>query len=239
MPPPPQVAQELFGARLPQVKIYAELLLGPGTERGLIGPAEAERIWDRHLVNCGAIAELIPLEQPGAAHGGEAPVELADIGSGAGLPGIVLAIMLPQIRVTLVEPMARRTTFLLECAAELGLDNVQVRRGRAEELAGEIRADVVTARAVASLDRLAVLAAGLARPGGLVLAIKGAAAGEELDRALPVLRRLGATDAEVVAAGARLLDRPVTVVRFRTGQSSGPGRNRRPSGARNRDARHG
>jgi 16S rRNA (guanine527-N7)-methyltransferase len=236
VPPPPQVARELFGAKLPQVKIYAELLVGAGAVRGLIGPAEAERIWDRHLVNCGAIAELIPLTR---ARAGEAPVELADIGSGAGLPGIVLAIMLPQIRVTLVEPMARRTAFLLECAAELGLGNVQVRRARAEELAGEIRADVVTARAVASLDRLAVLAAGLARPGGLVLAIKGAAAGEELDRALPVLRRLGATDAEVIAAGAGLLDRPATVVRFRTGQSSAPGRNRRPSGVGNRDVKHG
>jgi 16S rRNA (guanine527-N7)-methyltransferase len=169
VPPPPQVARELFGAKLPQVKIYAELLVGPVIERGLIGPAEAERIWERHLVNCGAIAELVPLtrtgslgrpqlapqergepklaegkladqkpaerrlaEHPGSPRPGEEPVELADIGSGAGLPGIVLAIMLPQIRVILVEPLARRTAFLLECAAELGLDNVEVRRARAE-----------------------------------------------------------------------------------------------------------
>jgi 16S rRNA (guanine527-N7)-methyltransferase len=236
VPPPPPVARELFGSKLPQVEIYAELLVGPGIERGLIGPGEAERIWDRHLVNCGAIAELIPLTR---AQRGEEPIGLADIGSGAGLPGIVLAIMLPQIRVTLVEPMARRTVFLLECVTELGLDNVQVRRARAEELAGEIRADVVTARAVANLDRLAVLAGGLARPGGLVLAIKGAAAGEELDRALPVLRRLGATDAEVVVAGAGSLDRAATVVRFRTGQSSAPGRSRRARGVRNPDMRHG
>jgi len=143
-------------------------------------------------------------------------MKLADLGSGAGLPGLVLAILLPQIRVVLVEPMARRTRFLEECVRELGLGNVAVRRGRAEELVGEIRADVVTARAVAGLDRLAVLASGLARPGGLVLAIKGASAEAELEHARPVLRQLGATGAEIVIAGGGLLDQPATVVRFRT-----------------------
>ena len=226
IPDPPPAARELFGSRLPLVLAYAELLAGPGAERGLIGPGETERLWDRHLLNSGAVAEVIP-----AAAGGE-PLQLADLGSGAGLPGIVLAIMLPEVSVTLVEPMARRTVFLQECIAKLGLNNARVRRGRAEELAGEIEADVVTARAVASLDRLAGLAAGLARPGGLVLAIKGATAGQELDRAQPVLRRLGATGAEIVVAGAGLLDQPATVVRFRTRQNAnvvrGPGRGGRP-----------
>jgi 16S rRNA (guanine527-N7)-methyltransferase len=224
-PDPPPAARELFGSQLPQVQAYAELLAGPGVERGLIGPGETGRLWDRHLLNSGVVAELIP-----AAPGRE-PLQLADLGSGAGLPGIVLAIMLPEISVTLVEPMARRTAFLQECIAKLGLRNAQVRRGRAEDLAGEIEADVVTARAVASLDRLVGLAAGLARPGGLVLAIKGASAGQELDRALPMLRRLGASGVEILAAGTGLIDQPATVVRFRTGQNASfarrPGRSGR------------
>jgi 16S rRNA (guanine527-N7)-methyltransferase len=225
IPDPPPAARDLFGSLLPQVQAYAELLAGAGVERGLIGPAETQRLWDRHLINSGVVAELIP-----AATDGEA-IQLADLGSGAGLPGIVLAIMLPQVSVTLVEPMARRTQFLQECIAELGLSNAQVRRGRAEELDGEIGADVVTARAVASLDRLSGLAAGLARPGGLVLAIKGAAAGQELDRARPVLRQLGATGIEIVTAGAGLIDQPATVVRFRTRQNASLVR-KRPRGGR-------
>jgi len=218
-------ACELFGPKLPEIVKYAQLLVGTGVERGLIGPAEAERIWDRHLLNCGVVAELIPATP-------SEPAEVADLGSGAGLPGLVLAILLPQVRVTLVEPMARRAAFLLEAMAELGLGNVQVRRARAEELAGKIRADVVTSRAVARLDRLAVLAVGLARPGGLVLAIKGAAARQELDRARPVLRRIGATGAEVVSAGAGLLDQPTIVVRFKTRQSAEPGSGEGRGGAR-------
>ncbi|HEX9034860.1 MAG TPA: 16S rRNA (guanine(527)-N(7))-methyltransferase RsmG, partial [Streptosporangiaceae bacterium] len=164
---PPDVARAVFGSALPVAQAYADLLAGPGVERGLIGPGETGRIWDRHLLNCAVVAELVP-----------SPCALADLGSGAGLPGIVLAIVLPEVRVILVEPMARRTIFLAECADRLGLANVEIRRGRAQELAGQVEADVVTARAVASLDRLAILAAGLARPGGTVLAIKGATARE-------------------------------------------------------------
>ena len=212
----------------------------------MIGPGETQRLWDRHLLNSAVVAELIPQtaveparsQRPigesaataGITHrsrgtsgeklaAAQAGIELADLGSGAGLPGLVLAIVLPHIQVVLVEPMARRTTFLEECVSELGLRNVAVCRGRAEDLAGEIRADVVTARAVASLDRLAVLASALARPGGLVLAIKGATAAAELERARPVLRQLGATGAEIVAAGSGLVDQPATVVRFRTRQT--------------------
>jgi len=233
----------MFGSKLQQIQIYAQLLTGAGVERGLIGPAEKARLWDRHLLNSGAVAELVsgmpggPGAPPAESHvvapasrgctKGQAspePVKLADLGSGAGLPGLVLAIMLPEVQVILVEPMARRARFLHECVAELALGNVEVRRARAEELAGEIQADVVTARAVASLGRLAVLASALARTGGLVLAIKGASAGQELDRALPVLRELHVTEAEIVAAGAGLLDCPTTVVRFRTGPDLVPGR---------------
>jgi len=229
------------------------MLAGPGVERGLVGPAEAGRIWDRHLINCGLVYELLapcPAETVDAGEdASRGPVpggqpsdrlvdgQLADLGSGAGLPGIVLAILRPDLRVTLVEPMARRTAFLAECVAELGLRNVEICRGRAEELTGEIGADVVTCRAVARLDRLAELAAGLARPGGLVLAIKGASAETELAGADPALRRLGVTEAEVVTAGDELvarglIDQPTTVVRFRTARSGrvGTGHSRPGSG---------
>jgi 16S rRNA (guanine527-N7)-methyltransferase len=226
VPLPPPAAAELFGPKLRQVQIYAELLARAGVERGLIGPAEAERLWDRHLLNSGVVAELIPgaAAEPAGGPQHPEPLELADLGSGAGLPGLVLAIMLPDVRVILVEPMARRTIFLRECVAEIGLGNVEVCRARAEDLAGQIQAGVVTSRAVARLDRLAALASGLARPGGLVLAIKGSTAAEELAQAMPVLRELGAADVEIVSAGAGLLERPTTVVRFRTGHSSERGR---------------
>jgi 16S rRNA (guanine527-N7)-methyltransferase len=206
VPAAPEVARVVFGSVLPTAQAYAELLAGPGVERGVLGPAEAERIWERHLLNCAVVAELVP--RPGR--------ELVDIGSGAGLPGVVLAMLLPDVNVVLVEAMARRTAFLAECVSALGLSNVDVRRGRAEEMAGRLAADVVTARAVARLDRLAVLAAGVARPGGLVLALKGAAAARELAEASPVLRRLGASGAEIVTAGAGVISQPTTVVRFHT-----------------------
>ena len=193
----------IFGRALPVAESYAELLAGPGVERGLIGPDETARIWDRHLLNCAVVAELVP--ERGL---------LADLGSGAGLPGLVLAMLRPQVDVVLVEPMARRTAFLAECVRDLGLSNVRIERGRAEELAGEVGADVVTARAVARLDRLASLAAGLARPGGQILAIKGAGAAGEVADAEPVLRRLRASDVSIIRLGDGVLEQPTTVVRF-------------------------
>lgn len=176
-PDPPPSAAEVFGPALGLAGRYAALLAGPGVERGLLGPAEAARLWERHLLNCAAVAELVP---PGSS--------LVDLGSGAGLPGIVLAMLLPDVTVTLLEPMARRAAFLTECVQLLGLGNAEVLRGRAEELAGQLAADVVTARAVAPMYKLAGLASGLAKPGGLVLAIKGAGAAAELSRAQPELR---------------------------------------------------
>jgi 16S rRNA (guanine527-N7)-methyltransferase len=202
---PTEAARRIFGAALPTAVAYAELLAGPGVERGLIGPDEASRIWDRHLLNCGVVAELVPDRG-----------RLADLGSGAGLPGLVLAMLRPQVDVVLVEPMARRTAFLAECVHELGLANVRIERGRAEELAGKIGADVVTARAVARLERLATLAVGLARPGGQILAIKGASASGEVADAGPVLRRLRATEVSILRLGDGVLDQPTTIVRFVT-----------------------
>jgi 16S rRNA (guanine527-N7)-methyltransferase len=200
---PPAAAADVFGDALPLADQYAALLAGPGVERGVVGPDEAARIWDRHLLNCAAIVRLIPAKS-----------FVADVGSGAGLPGIVVAMLLPSARVTLIESLARRVAFLEECVAELGLANVEVVRARAEDLAGEIVADVVTARAVAPLEKLAGLCVGLLRPGGKVLAIKGASAESELVRARPVLGRLGVTDARVVEVGSADGGAAATVVVF-------------------------
>jgi 16S rRNA (guanine527-N7)-methyltransferase len=215
------LAADMFGDVLPQAEKYAALLTGSGVERGVVGPAEADKIWDRHLLNCGVLARLIP-----------AKCSLVDLGSGAGLPGIVLAILMPGVKVTLLEPLARRVDFLEECVAALGLTNTQVVRGRAEDLDGRMLADVVASRAVAPLDKLAGLSVGLARPGGRVLAMKGASAEAELVKARPVLARLGVTDARVVQAGSAGGGAAATVVTFTAPEhrSSGAGSGGRSSG---------
>ena len=197
----------MFGTALPLAERYVQMLAGPGVIRGLLGPREVPRLWTRHVLNCAAVADLVPR-----------PSALIDLGSGAGLPGIVLALLLPDVQVTLLERMERRSLFLDECVQELGLRNAQVYRATAEEVAGKLAADVVTARAVAPLDRLAGLAAGLVRPGGLILAVKGAAAEQEVAQARPVLRRLGMRDVAVVRAGDGKVDRAATVVRMVAGR---------------------
>jgi len=202
-PPIPDVGRAVFGDAAPMAERYASLLAGPGVERGLIGPNEVPRLWERHLLNSAAVASLVP-----------GPCSLVDLGSGAGLPGIVLALLLPDTDVTLLEPALRRTIFLEECVAELGLSNATVWRARAEQAAGALAADVVTARAVAPLDRLAALALGLLRPGGMVLAVKGAKAEAEVAAARAALRRLGVRDVEVLMAGGGKVDPAVTVVRL-------------------------
>jgi 16S rRNA (guanine527-N7)-methyltransferase len=189
-PAAPPVAAEVFGDRLPLLEQYAALLAGAGVERGLLGPREAPRLWDRHLLNCAGLAELVPDGQV-----------VADLGSGAGLPGIVLALARPDLTVVLVEPLLRRASFLSEVVAELGIPAVLVRRARAEELAGRLEVDVVTARAVAPLDRLGGWALPLLHPGGRLLALKGERADAELASAGPALKRAGAASAEVVQAG--------------------------------------
>jgi 16S rRNA (guanine527-N7)-methyltransferase len=185
------------------------MLAGPAVERGLLGPAEAPRLWQRHLLNCAAVAELVPEH-----------CSAVDLGSGAGLPGIVIAMLRPGAEVTLLEPMARRVRFLEECVPILGLRNVEILRARAQDAAGQLAADVVLARAVAPLEQLAALALGLVRPRGVVLAIKGAGAAEELRRAMPELRRLDATDAAVLTLGSGRVDPAATVVRFTAGPGS-------------------
>ncbi|GGM09976.1 16S rRNA (guanine(527)-N(7))-methyltransferase RsmG [Dactylosporangium sucinum] len=202
---PPDVrpaADKLFGLRLELAQQYAELLITDGVLRGLIGPREAPRIWERHLLNCAAVADLIP---SGAS--------VVDVGSGAGLPGMVLAVARPDLSVTLVEPLARRTAFLDEVVATLGLDRTTVVRARAEECVGQLDpADVVTARAVAPLDRLAGWCLPLAAVGGRLLALKGSSAAAEIEEHAEALERLGAGTPAVRLCGDGLLAEPTTVV---------------------------
>ena len=197
---------------------YADLLATVGVERGLIGPREAPRLWERHLLNSVGVAELL---EPGWS--------VVDLGSGAGLPGLVLAIVRPDLTLTLVEPLLRRATFLEEAVAGLGLPNVTVRRARAEELAGELHADAVVARAVAPLDRLAAWALPLVRPEGLLLALKGAAAAEEVARTAGAVDRAGGGAAEVRTVGDEGAGTAATVVVVRRTGSPRPGRSGPPS----------
>ena len=203
VPSPPAAAAAVFGDRLDLARRYAELLAGPAVERGLIGPREVDRIWDRHILNSVAVAELI---EPGA--------RVVDIGSGAGLPGVPIAIARPDLRVTLVEPMLRRSEFLTEVVAELGLA-VEVVRGRAEESAVRTRladSDVVVSRAVASLDKLTRWSFPLLRTGGRMLAMKGDRAEVEVAEGRTGMIALGAADVEVVRCGESYSSPPVTVV---------------------------
>jgi len=202
-PPMPVAAREVFGGAAGQAERYAGLLVGVGVEWGVIGPNEVPRVWERHLLNSAVVAELVP---DGCS--------LVDLGSGAGLPGIVLAMLLPDSEVVLLEPMLRRANFLEECVAELGLGNARVVRARAEQMAGHLAVDVVTARAVAPLDRLAALAVGLLKPGGIVLAVKGARASAEVRDAKAALERLGLRDAEGLVVGSGKVDPAATVVRL-------------------------
>lgn len=203
LPAPPQAAVDLFGPALPVVQRYGEFLAGAGVVRGLIGPREVERLWERHLMNCAAVAELVP----SSAH-------VVDVGSGGGLPGVVLAAIRPDLRVTLLEPLVRRTVFLEECLDALLLENAEVLRGRAEDWAGRIGADVVTARAVAPMERLVGWCLPLLRPGGRMLALKGDTAAEELAAVAPGLAQIGARSWVVTEVGAVLGSAATHVIRI-------------------------
>jgi 16S rRNA (guanine527-N7)-methyltransferase len=206
-PPAPQTAERVFGAALPLAEQYVARLASDGVVRGLIGPREVSRLWERHVLNSAAVAEAVP-----------AGARVVDVGSGAGLPGIPLGLARPDVTLTLVEPMARRVEFLEQAVAALAASGGlpwRVVRGRAEERSvatavGDV--DVVTARAVAPLPRLVGWCRGLMRPGTQLVALVGARALEELPGMLPELEAAGMQNVHSRAVGAELGDAATTVV---------------------------
>ncbi len=198
-----QAAESVFGDRLSLAERYVQHLATSGMERGLLGPREVPRLWSRHVLNCAVVANLIDKD----AH-------VADVGSGAGLPGLTLALARADLELTLIEPLERRCIWLHEVVEDLGLDNVTIMRGRAEQVVEHINADFATARAVSALTNLASLTIPLLHGKGTVLAIKGRSAAEEVDKAAKIIRRLGGKKTEVVTVGEDILDEPTTVVRI-------------------------
>ncbi|OBB90749.1 16S rRNA (guanine(527)-N(7))-methyltransferase RsmG [Mycolicibacterium peregrinum] len=229
VPAAPEAAAEVFGERLETAERYAAILAGAGVEWGLIGPREVDRLWDRHILNSSALGELLAPDE-----------RVADIGSGAGLPGIPLALARPDVHVTLIEPLLRRSEFLRETVDELGLD-ITVVRGRAEDSdvrksVGEL--DVVTSRAVASLDKLTRWSMPLLRVDGRMLALKGERAEAEIEEHRRGMASLGAVDARVVKCGVNYLNPPVTVVAVRrVAVRPGTRSTGRASGSRGRSGR--
>ncbi|NED98696.1 16S rRNA (guanine(527)-N(7))-methyltransferase RsmG [Phytoactinopolyspora halotolerans] len=197
---PPDGAATVFGPRLQVARRYVEWLGTAGIERGLVGPREADRLWERHVLNCAVVGDLIDEGE-----------RVCDVGSGAGLPGVALAIARPDLDVVLLEPMQRRVDFLEETVERLGLPGVTVVRGRGGEFRPDVPFDVTTARAVAKMGRLAEWSAGLLRPGGRLLALKGESVYEELRREAKVLRRHGMSSWTVESVGGDVVS-PATVV---------------------------
>lgn len=203
----------VFGEHLDQARRFVAHLATTGVGRGLLGPREVPRLWERHVLNCAVVEQLIPPDR-----------RVVDVGSGAGLPGIAVAILRPDLRMTLLEPLLRRVEWLQEVIDDLGLAQVSVTRGRAEEYVGTISADVVVVRAVAPLAVLAGWCLPLLRPGGELLAVKGRRAAEELGKSEEALRRAGGVRWDLLRVGEGLLEEPTTVVRVVTGKAPRPGR---------------
>lgn len=204
-----EAAQRIFGDRLPLAERYVEHLATSGIERGLLGPREVPRLWSRHVLNCAVIESCIARDSV-----------VADVGSGAGLPGLCLAIARPDLNLTLIEPLERRCIWLQEVIDDLGLDNVVVWRGRAEAAVGLEDFTVVTARAVSALDKLARLTLPLLEGRGELVAIKGRSAQDEIEKAQKVLKKLGAVKTDIVVCGEELLEDSTTVVRVKVGKQN-------------------
>lgn len=198
--PEPAVAASIFGDRIELARAFTAALGEHGEERGLIGPLEPPRLWTRHVLNSAIIAPLFR-------------GRVGDIGSGAGLPGLVLAIARPDVEFVLIEPMERRVAWLREQADALGLDNVTVARSRAEEWEGRGSLDAVTARAVSALRTLIPLTAPLVRDGGELILMKGAGAPAEIEAAEKQIRRFRLSDVRVEVVGEDVLAEPTRVVR--------------------------
>ena len=201
-------AQEVYGAQYPLISRYVDILVSTGVDWGLLGPREADRAWERHILNCAALRSLIAADS-----------SVADVGSGAGLPGIPLAVLRPDLRVTLIEPLLRRFTFLDQTVEQLGIaDRVQIVRSRAEDHRQSY--DFVIARAVAPLDRLIGWCNPLRAEGGVILALKGASAGDEVAAAEKQLEAAQLV-AEILTVQAHPAVAPATVVRVRDRERPG------------------
>ena len=203
----PDTAEGIFGSQIGLARQYAQKLANDSDELGLLGPRELDKIWSRHILNSAVVAELV---KPGEL--------VADVGSGAGLPGIPMAIAAPETDFVLIEPMDRRASWLQEVVSELGLENVEVVRARAEEVEGG-QFDVVTARAVAALDKLLRLCVPLLKPGGRVIALKGSKAPEEILEAKKLQKKLKIASFEIVVCGEKFLAEPTSVVETRLDSS--------------------
>ena len=201
-------AQEVYGAQYPLISRYVDILVSTGVDWGLLGPREADRVWERHILNCAALSSLIAADS-----------SVADVGSGAGLPGIPLAVLRPDLRVTLIEPLLRRSTFLDQTVEQLGIaDRVQIVRSRAEDHRQSY--DFVVARAVAHLDRLIGWCNPLRAEGGVILALKGASAGDEVAAAEEQLEAAQLV-AEILTVQAHPAVASATVVRVRDRERPG------------------
>ena len=209
-PATPPAARAVFGERLELAEQFVAILSDTGISHGLIGPREAPRLWDRHVLNCAIVHEAIP----GAGEG----QRVIDVGSGAGLPGLALAIARPDLELHLVEPLARRTGWLSGAVAQLGLDNVVVHTSRAEGLWDRVRAPWVTARAVSKIVQLAEWTLPLLDAHGSLLALKGSRATQELEDSRTALQRLGVVDAAVEEFGESLLPEATIVLRLTIGE---------------------
>jgi 16S rRNA (guanine527-N7)-methyltransferase len=215
----PASAGAVFGDRLALAEHFAAVLADTGVSHGLIGPREVPILWERHILNCAVAHEAFP-----------AGVAVADVGSGAGLPGLALAIARPDLHLHLIEPMLRRTTWLTTTIGVLGLENCTVHRGRAEEFHGVLSVPYATARAVARIDKLARWTFPLLAGGGTLVALKGSMASDELGAQESVLRALGMTGARVGSYGKGLLEIPTLTLELTVRPRPG----RRPQ----RKARH-
>lgn len=203
-PPAPKTAIAFLGDRFELMTEYVAALCDTGVSHGLVGPREVPRMWERHVLNCAVV-------HPGIPQG----ATVADIGAGAGLPGLVLAIARPDLRMTLVEPLLRRTTWLDEVVADLALPNVEVVRARADDLWGQRTFDVVTSRAVARIGELARWSLPLVSRGGEMFVLKGSSAAEERDEDAAVLRRLKVVEADVETWGEGIVETPTVTLRLR------------------------
>lgn len=197
----PESANAIFGPQIEKARAFAQKLANDSDDLGLLGPRELDKLWSRHILNSAVVTETV-----------KAGDLVADVGSGAGLPGIPMAIALPEAHFILIEPMERRSNWMLEVIEDLGLNNVEVRRARAEEVL-DLTFDIVTARAVAALDKLLRLTVHLLKPGGSLIALKGSKAAEEIEAAKRLQKKLGIASFEIQICGEKFLAEPTSVVK--------------------------